>query len=170
MNKFLTILPFIFFLFACNTTKRISTTNNNNHTSQSISSHSIISRDTLISIPHKIIDKTFTEAELRPITTNEKQIINRVYRIDTNGLRATITAMVDGSLRFTCEADSLKLVIQNLIREKETIYRKDSTTTKVVTTTKTKVKNLIANNIIPIALLIVLLLIGLKKAYLNKYF
>jgi hypothetical protein len=88
--------------------------------------HGIKVKDTVVSIPFKKLEKVFNTGDLKPLYSHDGIPQNRIYTIDTNGLKATITAMVDGALLVTCEADSLKIVIQNLI-EKNEIIRINST-------------------------------------------
>ena len=129
-------------------------------------SHSIQLKDTAIKVLYKNIFATFKPAQLQPLYTAQGKPTERIYRIDTNGLRATITALIDGSISVQCEADSYKILVQNLIRENHFLRSsKDSTNVLRSTFNKTdittKIKTFALANIIPLVLMAIVLFFGL---------
>lgn len=100
------------------------------------SSYSIKQKDTVIPFIYKSVGVTLTPEQLQPLYTAQGQPQQRKYILDTNGLRATITAMLDGSIQVKCEADSYKVIVQNLIRINDSFVlaatvRNDSTAVNI---------------------------------------
>lgn len=129
-------------------------------------SHSIQLKDTAIKVLYKNIFATFTPTQLQPLYTAQGKPTERIYRIDTNGLRATITALIDGSISVQCEADSYKILVQNLIRENHYLRStKDSTNVLRSTFNKTdistKVKTFAIANLVPLLLIAFILFLGI---------
>lgn len=100
------------------------------------SSYSIKQKDTVIPFIYKSVGVTLTPEQLQPLYTAQGQPQQRKYILDTNGLRATITAMLDGSIQVKCEADSYKVIVQNLTRINDSFVlaatvRNDSTAVNI---------------------------------------
>lgn len=170
---FMMILAWLLLITSsCSTTKRhnsaifatdSSTKQINNYHAES---HSIQLKDTAIKVLYKSIFATFTPAQLQPLYTAQGKPTERIYRIDTNGLRATITALIDGSISVQCEADSYKVLVQNLIRENHYLRStKDSTNIERSTFNKTdittKVKTFTLANLVPLLLMAFILFLGI---------
>lgn len=135
--------------------------------------HFLQLRDTLIPFSYKSVGRTFTAAQLQPLFTAQGKPTERTYRIDTNGLRATITAMIDGSISVQCEADSYKVLVQNMMREIQYLRsNKDSIANTINRRSdlsiSTKVKRFALANIIPLALIAIVLFFGILNLIKNK--
>ena len=83
--------------------------------------HSIRTKDTVIDIAAKRLAASFDKAMLAALFTKEGKPVAQKHIIDTNGLRLILTAMLDGTINVSCEADSYKILVQNLIRENEVL-------------------------------------------------
>lgn len=166
----------------CRSTKRITNSllvktdsskavSNTSRWDSLLSSHSIHTKDSAIRIPARSLYASFTPEQLAPVYTAEGKPTARVYVIDTNGIRATITLKPDGSIAVKVNADSITIVVQNLIRERDyykqasNLQKDSSTSTKSVLVAQERIYERIRSglleNILLIALVILALFFGL---------
>lgn len=88
---------------------------------------SLTIRDTLISVPARVVKDTISAADLQPAYTKEGIAVKRSYSAVTKGAQAFINVLPDGNVEYGCNADSLTIVVQSLIRENTELRRqKDS--------------------------------------------
>lgn len=131
-------LFFSLFLISCSTTKRHSTFaawsfKDSSRASASVEvktddyrAHHITTKDTSVVFPRRFAQFVFSPQQLQPLYTAAGKPQAQSHSIDSNGIKAIVTAMLDGSLLVTCEADSLKIVIAAVTRINDSLIKNSS--------------------------------------------
>jgi hypothetical protein len=122
------------FLFSCNSSKHsifsASLAKDSTKLSTTIElkkddyrAHHITTKDTAVVFPYKSILARFSPEQLQPLYNAQGKPQKQIHIIDTNGLKAIVTAMLDGSVSVSCEADSLKIVIAAVTRINDSLIK-----------------------------------------------
>lgn len=167
-------------LSSCHTTRKTeyvkevqkdttATTNTNNVKSDKEHIKETVKKDSVITIPHKAVNDSIEPGGLDEAKTEKGERVKRSYQKSENGLRAFVTIDTNGRIYYGCEADSLKVVLTNMVSIVERItnnrdslaamlsFERSLQSTEVKTSKKTK--NIIGKWWTYIAFLIVVVLL-----------
>lgn len=86
---------------------------------------SLIVKDTIINIPARSVKDTLSSSDLAPAYTVQGHAVKRSYFAATSGARAFLNVLPDGRVEYGCNADSLSIVVQSLIRENTELRRRN---------------------------------------------
>jgi hypothetical protein len=134
------VLAIAFSIAGCKTTK-IVTDNTAVHKSDTAAScdsqtvnkgsaqgSSVEKKDTAITVPGGETSQDFTDIDLKPAVDAAGDTVGRFYRFDQGHVHGEVTVDPKGKVNVKCKADSLQMVIRNLVREKYWLMQwKDST-------------------------------------------
>lgn len=82
----------------------------------------VLIKDTVVNLPARMIRDTISPEELQPAYTKDGTSVKRSYRAETKGAYAFLNVLPDGKVEYGCNADSLSIVVQSLVRENTELH------------------------------------------------
>lgn len=82
----------------------------------------VVVKDTVVNVPARTIRDTLSVKELQPAYTQDGTSVKRSYVAETKGAHAFLNVLPDGKVEYGCNADSLSIVLQSLVRENTELH------------------------------------------------